>query len=83
MTGRLLWGKKIQAGYFQSSWYDHTRYIVPVVGTVDTHKIWQALAKHYPQKFTKFGGFTTVESVKEVPGVQSTVEVEMAYHIGD
>lgn len=78
----ILWSQKTLVKTEQSSWYDHTFYRVPVLGTVDLAKIKNALFdKLYRASHGKFGGGTSLGTVSD--NGDGSVTVEVIYHIGD
>jgi len=80
--GMIHWGKKTLADFKQSSYYDHSFYIVPVSGTIDIHKISNVLRKAYfPPAFNNFGGYCTLGDVKDLG--DGNINVEVVYHIGE
>lgn len=83
MKNALKWGQKqvIEGSTRQSAYYDFCSYKVPFIGEYDHSKIFEALYKHFPQRFTKFGGFTTVSEIEQMD--DKHVRVELCYHIGD
>lgn len=86
-VGTLLWSKREQVGPVkQDAWYDRYTYRVPVVGTVDSNKIHNALQRKFQDRAgglwgSAVGGFCSVASVKD--NGDGTVMVEQFYHIGD
>ena len=80
--GGIKWHKRetIQDDV-QSAYYDHSFFKVPFYGPYDQHRIWKALNRLYPARFTKFGGYTTVSSIQQLD--DQHIKVEMCYHIGD
>jgi hypothetical protein len=79
----IKWGKKqlIEGSVKQSSWYDTSEYKVPYTGTFDYKRIWEALYQRFPQRFTRFGGYTTVSEITDLG--EGFMKIQLCYHIGD
>ena len=88
VSGALLWSKAVNVKASdlglpsQSAWYDHSYYKVPYIGALDLSKAQSALHKKFWRpSFGKFGGGTSVGSVKDLG--DNSLLVELIYHIGD
>lgn len=67
-----------------SAWYDHTTYVVPVDGTVDTSAIHTALRKKFWNpglSGSSVGGYMSPSTITD--NGDGTVMVALLYHIGD
>lgn len=84
MKGVLKWGQRVEVARRQSAWYDHTTYVVPVDGTVDTSAIHTALRKKFWNpglSGSSVGGYMSPSTITD--NGDGTVMVALLYHIGD
>jgi hypothetical protein len=91
----MHWGQRERIAYKQSAWYDHTFYRVPVTmkdghpldhtACNRMHDVWRKRlgAGAENARLGKFGGWTSMGTIKVDEEHPGHVVVEMIYHIGD